>query len=140
MDYVLNVSWIRNIGSKSIGRVNIIGVTMRSTEVGIKRGNRPGSMGDRQRSKSIGSATLEVDSRQYDRRSAGQRRDSSRPSYNMNQQRQEFHRAWQYGQDRQAGDWYDRHLRTYSRGAPPRREMQPSFFRGGWGASREKKY
>jgi len=39
---------------------------------------------DRRRSKSIGSATPEVGSRQYDRRSADQRRDSSCPSYNMN--------------------------------------------------------
>jgi len=56
----------------------------------------------------------------------------------MNQQRQEFYGARQYGQDRQAEDWYDGHPRTYSRGAPPRRRMQPSFFRGGWGlAERE---
>jgi len=46
----------------------------------------------------------------------------------MNQQSQEFHGARQYGQDRQGGVWYDGIPRTYSRGTPPRRRMQPSFF------------
>jgi len=35
---MLNKSWIRNIGSGSIGRLNIIGVTMRYAMVGIKEG------------------------------------------------------------------------------------------------------
>jgi len=38
MHYELNLSWIQNIGSGSIRRVNIIGVTTRNTEVGIKEG------------------------------------------------------------------------------------------------------
>jgi len=97
-------------------------------------GNRPGSMGDRRRSKSIGSATQEVDSRQYDRRSADQRRGSSCPSYIMNQV---FQGVWRDRQERQGRVGEDRHPRTYSRQAPPRRAMTPSLFRGGWGASRE---
>jgi len=49
--------------------------------------------GDHRRSKSSGSATQEVDSRQPDRRSANQQNNSSRPVYNMNQQKQELHRV-----------------------------------------------
>jgi len=82
-------------------------------------------MGDRRRSKSRGPATPVVDSRQFDRRSADQRRDTSRPRYNMNQRRQEIHGVRQYGQERQGGDWGDGQPRTYSKGAPPKMGMQP---------------
>jgi len=47
-----------------------------STEVG---------RGKRQRSKSRGPTTPEVESKQSDRQPADQRSDTSRPSYNMNQ-------------------------------------------------------
>jgi len=51
---------------------------------------------------------------------------------------QVFHGVLRDGQERQGRDDEDRHPRTYSRGAPPRRGMQPSFLRGGLGTSGRK--
>jgi len=100
-----------------------------STEVG---------RGGRRRSKSTGSATSQEHSRETDRWTANQQRDSSCPGYNIKQQRQEFQEARQYGPDRQGGDWYNGHPRTYSRDATPTRGMQPSFFWDGGVAFSEK--
>jgi len=71
--------------------------------------------------------------RQSDWQPTEQRRNTSRPRYNNNQ---ESFEGRQYGQKRQKRDSYDGQPRTYNRGSPLRREMQPSFFRGGREAPR----
>jgi len=89
---------------------------------------------DLRRSMSGGFATPNVDCRQIDRRPADQRRGTSRPSYNMDQV---FHGVRRDGQERQSRDGEEGHPKSFSRSAPPKRGMQPSFFRGGWGAISE---
>jgi len=90
--------------------------------------------GDGRRSKSSGSATWNLNSRQFDRRPADQRRGTTLPSYNMNRVLQGGRRDGQEGQNRNREEG---HPWTYSRGAHPRKKMLPSFVRGEWGASRE---
>jgi len=90
---------------------------------------------ERQRSKSREPATLEVDSRQSNRRPADQKGVTSRPSYNMNRV---FHGVRRDGKKKQSRDGEERHPWTNSRGAHPRRGLQPSFVQGEWGASKER--
>jgi len=59
-----------------------------------------------------------------------QQRDTSRPRYNNNQE------SWgerQNGQERKGRISYNGQPRAYNRGGPPRKEMMPSFFKGGRG-------
>jgi len=91
---------------------------------------------ERQRSRSRGSTTRNVDSgdsRRSDGQFTDQRNDSSRPARNMNQQG--LHRV-QYRQESQGRDGGEGHPDTYTRGVPLKRGMQ-SFFSGRSGGSQE---
>jgi len=70
--------------------------------------------------------------RQPDWQQNEMRRDGSRARYNGDNH--ESFVGLSYGQERQRGDTYEGSQRTFSRGGPPRRGMQPYFFRGGRGA------
>jgi len=88
---------------------------------------------ERQRSRSRGSTTKNVDSRQFVRRPTNQRGGTPRPSDNMNRM---FHGVRRDVQESQGRDGGEGHPDTYTRGIPPKMGMQSLVFRGGRGAPR----
>jgi len=88
---------------------------------------------DHQQSKSREPATSEVDRRQSDRRPADQRGVTSHHGYSRTRL---FHGVLQDDKEKQSRDGEEEHPWTYSRGAHPRKGVQPSFVQGECGASR----